>query len=161
MHKTALAALLAVFASAPAVAADMYAGVRFGQARYNTTGMTKPPTAIGVLGGYTVSPNLAVEAEYTDLGNTGSSRATAMGVSALAFYPGDLPFSLFAKLSYSSSTWKVLNQSQHNSSFTHGLGGQYDINKLMSVRFSWDRFLIGNQVAVSVDVLSVAGIVRF
>ena len=55
MHKTALAALLAAllaaFVAAPAVAADMYAGVRFGQSRYNTTGMTKPPTAIGGLGG--------------------------------------------------------------------------------------------------------------
>ena len=161
MHKTALAALLAAFVAAPADAADMYAGVRLGKAKYTISGMINSPTAIGVLGGYTISPNLAVEAEYIDLGNTGSSRTTAMGVSALAFYPGDMPFSLFVKLSYASSAWKVLNQVQHNSSFTYGLGGQYDINQLMSVRFSWDRYMIGNQVAVSVDVLSVAGMVRF
>lgn len=161
MYKTALAALLAAFVATSADAADTYAGVRLGQAKYNITGVTYTPSAVGVLGGYTVNPNLAVEAEYIYLGSTNSSSATAMGVSALAFYPGDQPFSLFAKLSYANSTWKVANQEQHNSSFTQGLGCQYDTTPSASVRFSWDRYMVGNQVDVNVDVLSIAGIVRF
>lgn len=161
MHKTALAALLAAFAAAPADAADMYAGVRLGQAKYNITGVTYSPSAVGVLVGHTINPNFAVEAEYIYLGSTNSSSAAAMGVSALAFYPGDKPFSLFAKLSYANSIWKVSNQVQHNSSFTHGLGCQYDATQSVSVRFGWDRYMVGSQIAINVDVLSVAGLVRF
>jgi len=161
MNKTALAALLAAFAAAPSNAADMYAGVKLGQAKYNIPSLSYSPFAAGVLGGYTINPNLAVEAEYIYLGKVNSSIATAMGVSALAFYPGDKPFSLFAKLSYASSTWKVPNQVQYNSSFIHGMGFQYDANKSASVRFSWDRHLVGNQVAINIDTLSVAGIFRF
>lgn len=162
MKKTALAALLAAFAAAPADAADMYAGVSLGKSKYIMTGVTDaPPSAVGVFGGYTINPNLAVEAEYIYLGSVNSSSATAMGVSALAFYPGDEPFSLFAKLSYTSSIWKTTNQVQYNSSFTHGLGCQYDATQAVSIRFSWDRYMVGNQVAINVDVLSIAGIVRF
>ena len=161
MYKTALAALLAAFVATSAVAADTYAGVRLGQAKYNITGVAYTPSAVGVLGGYTVNTNLAVEAEYIYLGSTNSSSATAMGVSALAFYPGDQPFSLFAKLSYTNSIWKVANQEQHNSSFTQGLGCQYDATQSASVRLSWDRYMVGNQVAINVDVLSITGIVRF
>ncbi len=156
MHKTALAALLAAIVAVPADAADKYVGVRLGQAKYNITGVTDSPSAFGVLGGYTINPNLAVEAEYIYLDS-----ASAMGVSALAFYPGDEPFSLFAKLSYTRSQWKTANQLQNNASFTHGLGCQYDATQSMSVRFEWDRHMVGNQVAVNIDVLSVAGIVRF
>jgi OOP family OmpA-OmpF porin len=161
MHKTALAALLAALVAAPADAADMYVGVRLGQTKYNITGVTDTPSAFGVFGGYNINPNLAVEAEFMDLGSIDPSSATVMSVSALAFYPGDEPFSLFAKLSYANSEWKTPNQVQHNSSFTHGLGCQYDASQSVSVRFSWDRHMVGNQVAINVDVLSVAGLVRF
>lgn len=161
MLRTALAALMAAFVSAPACAADMYAGVRLGQAKYNITGVSYTPSAVGVLAGRTINPNLAVEAEYIYLGSTNSSSATALGVSALAFYPGDRPLSLFAKLSYTSSIWKVSNQVQHNSSFTHGLGAQYDANQAVNVRFGWDRYMVGNQVAINVDVLSIACLFKF
>lgn len=161
MHKTALAALLAAIIITPVEAAEMYGGVKLGQAKYNIPGVTYSPSAIGVLGGYTINPNFAVEAEYSYLGSANSSSATDMGVSALAFYPGDLPFSLFAKISYTSSIWKTLNQVQYNASFTHGLGCQYEATQSVSIRFGWDRHIVGNQVAVNVDVLSLAGIVRF
>ena len=161
MNKTALAALLAAFVATPADAADLYAGIKLGKSRYDITGVITPPTAIGVFGGYTFNPNLAVEAEYIDLGNNGTSSATAMDVSALLFYPGDAPFSLYAKLSYASSTWKAPNQVQYNSSFTYGLGCQYDASQSLSFRLSWDRYLLGNQVATNADVLSFAGMVRF
>jgi len=161
MNKTALAAVLAAFITAPASAAEKYAGVRLGQAKYNTQGATALPVAIGVLGGYAIDPSFAVEAEYSYLGSINSSNASAIGVSALAFYPGDKPFSLFAKLSYTISKWKSSNMVQYNSSFTHGMGGQYDATPTVSFRFSWDRHMIGNQVAINIDMLSIVGIVKF
>lgn len=160
MNKTALAALLAAFVATPAIAADMYAGIKLGKARYSISG-ARPSTAIGVFGGYMFNPNLAVEAGYIDLGSVGTSSATAADVSALFFYPGDVPFSLYAKLSYANSTWKDTNQVQYNSSFTYGLGCQYDASQSLSFRFSWDRYLIGSQVAINADVLGFAGMVRF
>jgi len=95
------------------------------------------------------------------LGNLGNNKATAADVSALFFYPGDEPFSLYAKISYASSTWKVLGQAQHNSSFTHGLGFRYNTSPSTSIRFAWDRYMIGNPDVLNVDVLNVAGIFRF
>lgn len=162
MNKTVLASLLTALTVAPAYAANMYAGIKGGKSSYIITGLTdSSPNAYGVFGGYIIDPNLSVEAEYTNLGSINPSSATAIGASALFYYPGNEPFSLFAKLSYSSSAWKTPSSVQHNSSFTHGLGCQYDASHNMSVRFSWERYMIGNQVAINVDMLSIAAMVRF
>jgi hypothetical protein len=161
MNKTALAALLAAFIATPVEAGDMYAGIKLGKSKHNITGVTNTPTAFGVFGGYIINPGIAVEAEYIDLGNFGGNKVTAADVSALFFYPGDEPFSLYAKISYASSTWKVPGQVQYNSSFTPGLGFRYDTSGSTSFRFAWDRYMIGNPDVVNVDVLNLAGIFRF
>ena len=161
MNKAVLATLLAVLNSVPAYAADMYAGFKAGQAKYSIPGTIYSPTAIGLFAGYSLNPSLAFEAEYIDLGSITPSKARAKGVSALLFYPGGEPFTLFAKLSYSSSTWKTPSQVIYNSSFTHGLGAQYNATPSASIRLSWDRYMLGNQVAINVDVLSIAGIFKF
>lgn len=161
MNHKALAALLTAFIVTPADAGDMYAGVKLGQTKYNIPGVNYSPYGIGVLGGYIINPNFSVEAEYIDLSSINSSRAADIGVSALAFYPGDQPFSLYAKISYNSSTWHTPSDVQYNTAFAHGLGCQYDATPSASIRFSWDRHMIGNQVVINIDVLSVAGIVRF
>ena len=161
MNKTALAALLAAFIATPAEAGDMYAGFKLGKSRHNITGVINTPTAFGVFGGYEINPDFAIEAGYIDLGNFGSNKATAADISALFFYPGDQPFSLYAKISYASSTWKVPGQVQYNSSFTPGLGFQYNTSESTSFRFAWDRYMIGNPDVSNVDVLNVAGILRF
>jgi hypothetical protein len=161
MNKTALAILLAAFIATATEAGDLYAGIKLGKSRHNITGVINTPTAIGVFGGYTINPNLAVEAEYIDLGNFGNNKATATDVSALFFYPGDEPFSLYAKVSYASSAWKVPGHVQYNSSYTPGLGFRYDTSQSTSFRFAWDRYMIGNPDVLNVDVLNVAGIFRF
>lgn len=161
MIKIALAVLLTVVDVAPANAADWYAGFNAGPAKYNIPNTIYSPTAIGIFGGYPINPILAVEAELVELGNVNSSRASVMGVSALLFYPDEEPFTLYAKLSYTSSEWRVSNQVQYNSSITHGLGCQYEATPKVKIRFGWDRYMIGNRVAINVDVLSVAGIFRF
>jgi len=161
MKKTALAALLAAFIATPVEAGDMYAGVKIGKSRHSITGVTNTPTALGLYGGYKVNPEFGVEAEYMDLGSFGGVKATAADVSALFFYPGDDPFSLYAKISYASTAWKIPGQVQYNSSFTHGFGLRYNTSPSTSFRFSWDRYMLGNQVVFNADVVSVAGIYRF
>ena len=161
MKKTAFAVLLSAFIAAPVPAADMYAGIRLGKSRHSITGVINTPTAFGIFGGYKINTDFAVEAGYIDLGSFGNNKASAAEVGALFFYPGDEPFSLYAKISYAGSTWKVPGQEQHNSSFTHGLGLRYEIDPAASVRFSWDRYMIGNPDVINVDVLNVAGIYRF
>jgi len=161
MKKVALAAIVTAFIAAPVEAENMYAGIKMGKSRHNITGVTNSPAAFGMFGGYTVSPNFAFEAEYIDLGSFGGIKTTAADASALLFYPGDEPFSLYAKISYTSTAWKIPGQAQYNSSFTHGFGLRYNINPSTSFRFAWDRYMIGNQAVFNVDVLSVAGLYRF
>lgn len=161
MNKTALAALLALFISAPVAAGDMYAGIKLGKSRSSIPGVTNTPSAFGIFGGYTINPYLAFEAGYIDLGSFGGSKATAADISALLFYPGDEPFSLYAKLSYASSTWKTPDQVQYNSSFTQGLGLQYNTSASTSLRLAWDRYMLGNPDVNNVDVYYLAGIYRF
>jgi OOP family OmpA-OmpF porin len=161
MNKTALAALLAAFIATPVEAGDMYAGIKLGKSRHNISGVINTPTALGIFGGYKINPDFAIEAGYIDLGNFGSNKATAADVSALFFYPGDEPFSMYAKISYASSAWKVPGQVQYNSSFTPGLGLNYDTSQSTSFRFAWDRYMIGNPDVANIDVLNFAGIFRF
>jgi OmpA-OmpF porin, OOP family len=161
MNKTALAALLALFISFPVAAGDMYAGIKLGKSRSSIPGVTNTPSALGIFGGYTINPNLAFEAGYIDLGSLGGNEATAADISALLFYPGDEPFSLYAKLSYASTTWKTPNQVQYNSSFTQGLGLQYNTSASTSLRLAWDRYMLGNPDVNNVDVYYLAGIYRF
>ncbi|MGC2048624.1 MAG: outer membrane beta-barrel protein [Gallionella sp.] len=161
MNKTALAALFVFFISNPVEAGDMYAGVKWGKSRNSIPGVTNTPSAIGLFGGYTINPYLSFEAGYIDLGNFGGNKATAADISALFFYPGDEPFSLYAKLSYASSAWKMPGQVEYNSSFTQGLGFRYNTSASTSFRFAWDRYMIGNPEVNNVDVFYLAGIYRF
>jgi len=161
MNKAALAAVLVAFIAIPAEAGDMYAGIKLGNSRHSIPGVTNSPGAFGLFGGYTINPYLAFEAGYIDLGNFGGNKATASDVSALFFYPGDEPFSMYAKLSYASSTWKVPGQMQYNSSFTQGLGFRYNTSASTSFRFAWDRYMIGNPDINNVDVFYLAGLYRF
>jgi len=161
MKKTALAALLSTLIALPVEAADIYAGIKMGKSRHSIAGVINSPSAFAVFGGYKINPDFAIEAEYIDLGSYSGVKAAAANVGALFFYPGDDPFSLYAKISYASTAWKIPGQPQYNSSFTHGFGLRYNFDPKTTLRFSWDRYLLGNQAVFNVDVVSVAGIYRF
>jgi hypothetical protein len=161
MNKSARAAFLFVLIATPVEAGDMYAGIKLGKSRHSIPGVTNTPAAYGVFGGYKINPDFAVEAGYIYLGKFGGNKATAVDASALFFYPGDEPFSMYAKISYASSTWNVPGQVQYNSSFTPGLGFRYDTRQSTSFRFAWDRYMIGNPDVTNVDVFNIAGIFRF
>jgi len=161
MIKIMLGAFLTALIITPAGAEDMYVGAKLGKTKHNISGADNSPTAFGLLGGYKVDTNLFVEVEYLDLGNFAAAAAKAIDVSGLYFYPGDRPFSLFAKLSYAASSLKAGNQTQYNSAFTYGVGLQFEFGPKQSYRFGLDRHMLGNQLVNNVDVLSVTGLYRF
>ena len=69
MKKIVIAALLSTFVATPAVAADFYAGVRQGSVNYGYSFVTNNDQAgFGLLGGYIINDNFAMEIEFMDLG---------------------------------------------------------------------------------------------
>lgn len=161
MIRIALAALIAIFIANPAEAGDVYAGMKLGKSRYSMPNANNTPTGFGIFGGYALNADLAMEAGYTSLGNIGGNTASAADFSALLFYPSNEPFAVYLKLIYASTTWKIPGQTQYNSSFSQGLGFRYDASASISLRFAWDRYLIGNPDVTNVDLYYLAGIYRF
>ena len=69
MKKIIIAALWSTFVAAPAVAADFYAGVRQGSVNYGYSYVTNnDQKGFGLLGGYIINENFAMEVEFMDLG---------------------------------------------------------------------------------------------
>lgn len=160
MMKTALALLLAVLMS-NAQASGMYASFKIGKTKHNIPGVVNTPTNYAIYGGYAFNSNLAGEVEYQDLGNFGAGRAYTQNIGAMLLYPGDESVSLYVKLSYATTLWKIMGQRQRNTAFTQGMGIQYNATSKLAYRFSWDRFLIGDQTSLYLDALNVSAIFRF
>ncbi|MBI3221968.1 MAG: porin family protein [Nitrosomonadales bacterium] len=169
MKKIAIAALLSSLVSVPAVAADFYAGIKLGQTKYSYSNLTKNnPTGLGILGGYTINNNFAIEAEYTDLGNLAAAGLTAtntaFSISAVGSYPINDQFSVFGKLGIARATMKQTPAyTAKNTSATYGLGGQYNASQSVGIRLGWDRYKIGDAITntANADIYSVAGVFKF
>lgn len=58
------------------------------------------------------------EVEYQDLGNFGAGGAYTQNIGAMLLYPGDESVSLYVKLSYATTLWKIMGQRQRNTAFT-------------------------------------------
>lgn len=175
MKKIAISTLLLAAFAAPAFAADegFYAGIKLGQANYNYTNLTKNnPTAFGVLGGYSYNQNIAVEAEYADLGSFGNAgtagKSSAWGIAAVGSYPFNESFSLFGKLGIASTSTKATpvvgaSHTANKTSATYGLGGQYNVNKSVGIRFGWDAYKVGDAVTGTgtANMYSVGAVFKF
>lgn len=150
MNKFAIAALLCVFLTDAAVAADsgLYAGIKAGSV-INTTGTLQEHSgAFGVFGGYAVNPYFAMEAGYTDLGSLGAGLAkfSAVELSAVGATPRNGKFFVFGKLGLANTTETFLGLSGTRRSLTVGLGGQIDVASAVGVRFGWDRYAFGDGI---------------
>ncbi len=165
IKKVALTALLIAFVAAPAVAADFYAGVKLGSVNNSVPTASESSSGFGVLGGYTINPNFAVEVGYTDLGSVVSGLVTfkAFEVSVLGFYPVNPQFSLFGKLGMASTDESLLDISKTRSAITYGLGVQFDVNKSAGFRLGFDHYSFGGGVFVEgdIDLYSVAAVLKF
>ena len=175
MKKIAVVALLSTLIVVPAVAADMYAGVRVGQAKTSIDNVpltTDSPTGLGVFGGYIINPNFAVEAEYLNLGEfkagSAGGKSSGFSVSGIGSYPINEQFSLFGKLGYAMITSKATGSNTSpdakSNAVTYGLGAQYNVNPSVGVRLGWDKYKFNDTTPAlngNASLISVGGVFKF
>ncbi len=177
-----IAAAMVLAASATAHAADWYVGGALGRSDFkvDVTGATtadKKDTGYKLFAGARLSPNLAIEGGFADLGKATASDGTNTGKFELTVFPyidavGILPLSpqwdLLGRLGLTSSKLKIsdttagvtTSDSDRSIQAHFGFGAQYNISKTVAVRAEWERFRGkynkgGNNDSGNVDLLSV------
>jgi OOP family OmpA-OmpF porin len=178
MKKIAFAVALLSVVATPVVAADMYVGIRGGQAKtsienntFNATTLNSTnPTGWGVFIGHDFNPNFAVEAEYLNLGEikggTGSVKSTGFSVSGVGSLPLNEQFSLFGKLGYAMITGKpggsFTGYDLKNRAFTYGFGGQLNITPSVGIRLGWDKYKFNDTgLNGNASLVSIGGLIKF
>lgn len=176
MKKIAIAVLLSAFVAAPAVAAGMYAGVKLGSVNYGYSNVTNNSQAgFGLLGGYAVNENFAVEVEYNSLGGfdstSGTIKGSSFGVSGVGSYPINEQFSLFGKLGIASTSLKDTAKpgwvggpfTYNKTGLTVGFGGQYNLSPVVGIRVGYDSYPVGDSVSgtSTAGILYVGGVFKF
>ena len=146
----------AMIASAPAWSQQMagfYAGAEVGQADFGTD----DDTAIKVLGGYQLTPNVAAELAYSLLYDKGGTEVNALELVAVGLLPLANQFSVFGKLGLANVDVETRFGSTDNTELTFGLGVQYDASKQVGVRAGWQRYDTDDEV----DLISIGFVYRF
>lgn len=168
MKKISIALLLSAFIAAPAVAADTgyYAGIKLGSANKNVPGQSETNSAIGVFGGYSFNPNVAVELGYTDMGTAaaGLIKFTSWDVSAVGTFPINEQFSIYGKLGMASTKEEALGLSGTRSAATYGLGGLFNATPNIGVRLGWEHYGFGDGTIFTegdASLVSLAGVFKF
>ncbi len=122
-------------------------------------------TGVKIYGGYSFTPNFALEGGYVDLGKfggaNGSLKSNGIFVDAVGKVPlGDTGFSVLGRLgAYNgklrSDTLGVID-SERGTNIKVGLGGQYDFNPNMGLRAEWERYRVDALgVKANTDMYSV------
>jgi OOP family OmpA-OmpF porin len=129
-------------------------------------------TAWRILGGYQFNRNFSTEIGYHDFGSASipgaDVRANAWEWVGIGSIPAG-PVSLYAKAGLyrgeSKGGGAAAGLKETNTTWTAGLGVQYDLTRQFAVRGEWQRYpkLWGSSLGgnADVDVLSVGGIFRF
>jgi len=154
MKKIAIVALLSSFVAAPAVAADVgpYVGANVGSVNTDYTG-SNSPTAFTLEGGYQFNKNFALEGQYGDFGNfapVGSAKATSLSAAAVGILPFNDQWSGYGKLGVASVDTKISgsglaggNGTYTKTGVTYGIGGQFNVNQALGIRFGVDQYKSG------------------
>lgn len=153
MKKIASVLVLSAFA-ASAFAADQgfYVGANVGSTSSDYTG-SNTPTTFNVQGGYQFNRNFAVEAQYSDFGNIapiGSLKPTGISAVAVGILPFNDQWSGYGKLGIASVDSKVSGSglaggdgTYKKTAVTYGIGGQFNVNQALGVRFGVDQYSTG------------------
>jgi OmpA-OmpF porin, OOP family len=168
MKKVFLAgAIAAAFVAMPA-SAQWYIGGGVGSsstrgvdgtvAPFTLSGGDSSKASVKIYGGYQITPNWGVEAQYSDLGNrdlavrdatgallgTGSLKASQYSFAGTGTLPLSSNFSLFGKLGISNNHGKVssagVSSSGSKASPMIGVGVAYNFTPQLSVRFEYEDF---------------------
>lgn len=168
MKKVFLACAIAAMFTAAPVLAQGYIGLGLGSSSISGFDRTQngaafaggnaAKTSTKILGGYQITPNWGVEAQYTALGkrattvtpiqngaNTNSFDASQFGIYGTGTLPINASFSLIGKLGVSANRIK-LGDTQGGSekssatNFSYGLGASYKITPQISLRAEYEDF---------------------
>ena len=175
MKKIALVVLLSAGVAVPAVASDMYVGVRAGKANVsldNTVLTDDSANGYGVFGGYSFSPMFALEGEYLGFGEVtqgaGGVKSSGLSLSGVGSFPIGEEFSLFGKLGYAKITSKPTGTNTganaKSSGVSYGLGGQYNVSSSVGIRAGWDKYKLDDTaqgIKGKVSLISVGGVFKF
>lgn len=167
MKKISAALLLSTVVAIPAFAADnnFYAGATLGRSNIGTPAgaiLTKSTdTTWGVLGGYQFNKNWGAEVFYASAGKFAGTNAAgttsnsgnghAWGLVGVGTLPLSDALSVYGKLGIASvrtsaSGYVIATGAPSalggatRTSATYGLGGQYNINPSVDIRFGWDHY---------------------
>lgn len=134
-----------------------------------------------IFGGYSFTPNGAIEFGYVDFGEfTGSGggftdnwEASGLNLSLLGAWPLAHQFSLLGKIGV--TRWDVDNTftvggapfspSENGTDVSYGVGAQYDFHRQVGARLEWERFAdVGDSATTGqsdLDLLSLSVVFKF
>jgi OmpA-OmpF porin, OOP family len=150
-------AIAAAFAAMPA-SAQWYVGAGVGSSRisgldgsangFTVSGGDKNKSSVKVYGGYQLTPNWGLEAQYTDLGKRDvtitpigsfSGKASQYSLAVTGTVPLSQSFALIGKLGASQN--KIDGSGSSNKSdVLVGVGVSYSINPKLAVRLEYEDF---------------------
>jgi len=164
---SAVALILTIFPTFVfAAQTGLYAGISAGQSSTSIDNVAlskKTDTGFSFLGGYKVSQNLGIEAQYNSFGkvkmSTASADIHALSATAVVAFPVNTDFSFFGRLGFAKTTFKATGSSTSRNTATFGVGGQYSLDSNLSVRAGWDRYSIDDGATTGNTDLISAGIV--
>lgn len=140
-------ALVATLAAPAFAASDFYIGTDVGQTRIHEDGIKVKGTGVSVYGGYQLTPNVAFEAGYRNLGSDTVQgvkiKGSAVQASALFLAPLSTDFSLFGRLGVNrvelkaSAAGDSIKDSETKAFF--GIGGRYALNQQVGLRVEFQK----------------------
>lgn len=122
-----------------------YFGGSIGAPRWDVDGAGGSHSGAGLklYGGWSFTPNVALEAGVLDLGKYSRSGASVRGdglfLDAVGTMPLEGPWSLIGRLGVVNSKVKVPGDSDRGTGIRFGLGGQYQLNTNVALRAEWER----------------------
>lgn len=169
MKKTVVVALLATFITRPAIAVEKvyYAGAKLGLNNINSANSR----ALGVMGGYMLGSDLAVELAYTDLGTINDKttndavKFTILELGAVATFMVTQQYSAFGKIGLAKMSESGLGLPRVNRvSPTWGLGSRYNYMPSFVIRIGLESYNFGDSFVWkrgSSILYSVSGMYQF
>lgn len=153
MQKGIALLLLILAAVAPVFAADagFYIGASTGLSSSSYSGSNNP-VALALQGGYQFNQNFGVEVQYGSLGDIApveSMKISGLSVVAVGILPFDNQWAGYGKLGLASIGSKVsgtgtsIDGTYNKSDITYGIGGQFDFDRALSMRFGVDVYSTG------------------
>ncbi len=159
-----LAPLITLAVSSTAMASPgVYFGVGLGDAKLNETSIDDE-TGKKFFAGYQINRFFAVEAGYTDFGSFKSSsigttsELDGFETTVLASYPIGSRFSVFGRFGLwnwdyeTTAATGVKIGSKDGRNIVHGIGADFNLNKRIKLRGSWDEYRVDNGIANNISL---------